>query len=157
VPDEITRYRIDTLWPIGGRIMLAAQYKAGKTTLTGNVMRSLCDGVWFLDQFRAEQAFVTLIDFEMDKRTVRHWLRDQGIRQTDNARVWPLRGKVSSFDILGPQIRSEWAARIRSSEVLILDCLRPILDALGLDENREVGRLLQAIMNYWGRLAYRKP
>jgi hypothetical protein len=29
-PDEPTQYRIDSLWPTGGRIVLAAQFKAGK-------------------------------------------------------------------------------------------------------------------------------
>jgi len=88
---------------------------------------------------------VTLVDFEMDARKVRQWLRDQQIRNTHSVHVIPLRGKVSAFDILDPKIRSEWAARIALSDVAIFDCLRPILDSLGLDENRDAGRLLTAL------------
>jgi hypothetical protein len=145
IPDEPIDYRIDYLWPSGGRIVLAAQWKVGKTTLTGNVIRALADGALFLDRFRTQPTEVTLLDFEMDPRKIRQWLRDQQVKYTSHVHVIALRGKVSSFDILDPEIRSQWAARIRGSDVVIFDCLRPILDALGLDENRDAGRLLMAI------------
>lgn len=145
IPDDIIRYRMDSLWPIGGRIILSAQFKAGKTTLSGNVTHSLADGDPFLGRFDTVPARVVLLDFEMDERTVRQWLRDQQIRNTGNASVRPLRGKASSFDILDAQIRSEWAARIRGHDVVILDCLRPILDALGLSEDKDAGRFLVAL------------
>jgi hypothetical protein len=145
IPDEPVEYRIDGVWPSGGRIVLAAQWKVGKTTLTGNVIRALADGALFLDRFRTQPAEVTLLDFEMDPRKIRQWLRDQQVKYASHVHVIALRGKVSSFDILDPVIRSQWAARIRGSDVAIFDCLRPILDALGLDENREAGRLLMAI------------
>jgi hypothetical protein len=145
IPDEPVDYRIAGVWPSGGRIVLAAQWKVGKTTLTGNVIRALADGALFLDRFRTQPAEVTLLDFEMDPRKIRQWLRDQQIKYASHVHVVALRGKVSSFDVLDPQIRSEWAARIRGSHVAIFDCLRPILDALALDENRDAGRLLMAI------------
>jgi hypothetical protein len=144
-PDEPTQYRIDSLWPTGGRIVLAAQFKAGKTTTVNNIVRSLADSDPFLGRFDTTPAQVALVDFEMDSRKVRQWLRDQQIRNTDNVHVVPLRGKVSAFDVLDPKIRSEWAARIRGNDVAIFDCLRPILDSLGLDENRDAGRLLTAL------------
>ena len=145
IPDEPIDYRIDYLWPSGGRIVLAAQWKVGKTTLTGNVIRALADGALFLNRFRTQPTEVTLLDFEMDPRKIRQWLRDQQIKYGSHVHVVALRGKVSSFDILDPETRSQWAARIRGSDVAIFDCLRPILDALGLDENRDAGRLLMAI------------
>ncbi|MDQ3484344.1 MAG: helicase RepA family protein, partial [Actinomycetota bacterium] len=40
--------------------------------------------------------------------------------------------------------RKQWADAIRGADVLILDCLRPILDALGLDENHEAGQFFVA-------------
>jgi hypothetical protein len=145
IPDEPINYRIAGLWPSGGRIVLAAQWKVGKTTLTGNVIRALADGALFLNRFQTQPAEVTLLDFEMDPRKIRQWLRDQQIKYASHVHVLALRGKVSSFDILDPVIRSQWAARIHGSDVAIFDCLRPILDALGLDENRDAGRLLMAI------------
>jgi hypothetical protein len=146
--DPPVSYRVDRLWPTGGRILLAAQYKAGKTTLVGNLIRSLTDADDFLDQFHVTRQArrVALIDNELDRHMIRRWLREQGIERTDLFAPVSLRGKLSTFDILDPQVRTEWAADLRelNADVLILDCLRPVLDALGLDENREAGRLLTA-------------
>ncbi|MFC4903451.1 AAA family ATPase [Kocuria oceani] len=145
VPDEETAYRVEQLWPTGGRVMLAAQYKAGKTTLMGNLLRALVDGDDFLGEFStAPVRDVVLIDNELDPRTVRRWLRAQGIRNQAAVRVLPIRGKVSSFDLLDEATRSAWADVIRGADVVILDCLRPVLDALGLDENHDAGRFLVA-------------
>ena len=43
-------------------------------------------------------------------------------------------------------MRAVWAARLREheTEVVILDPVRPILDAIGLDEHKDAGRLLVA-------------
>lgn len=144
-PDEDVRYRVDGLWPKDGRILLTAQYKAGKTTLTGNLIRSLADGDAFLDCFETERVErVILIDNELAPNMVRKWLRDQGIRKTDAVDVVSLRGKLSSFNILDPEVRAEWAEYLGPADVLILDCLRPVLDALGLSEANEAGRFLVA-------------
>jgi hypothetical protein len=113
--------------------------------MVANVLRALSDGGKFLGRFETHPAKAVLLDFEMDERQIRAWLRDQGITNTGNVSVIPLRGKASSFDVLDPKIRSEWAARLRRNDVAIFDCLRPILHALGLDENRDAGRLLTAI------------
>jgi hypothetical protein len=58
--------------------------------------------------------------------------------------VIPLRGKTSSFDLLDVDTRSQWATRLHGSGVVMLDCLRPVLDALGLSEDKEAGRFLVA-------------
>jgi AAA domain len=143
--DTDPTYRIGELLPTGGRVLLAAQYKSGKTTLVGNTVRVLVDGGAFLGRFRTTPVRrVVLIDTELDTRTLRRWLRDQGIANTDAVTVIPLRGAVSTFNILDAAIRAEWAHRIGETDVLILDCLRPVLDALGLSEATEAGRVLTA-------------
>ena len=139
-------YRIDGLWPTGGRILVAAQFKAGKTTVVANLLRSLADGDQFLERFDVRQAeHIVLIDDELDERTLRHWLRAQGIQSTASIDLVSLRGNVAAFDLLDPEIRAEWSKRIAGADVLIIDCLRPILDALGLDENHDAGRFLVAL------------
>ena len=130
-------------------MILAAQYKAGKTIMGGNVIRSLVDGDAFLGKFTVHQQaeHLILIDNELGRSTVRRWLRDQNIR---NARavadVVTLRGRVSTFNILDDKIRNRWSRRFADlgCDYLMLDCLRPCLDALGLDENRDVGQFLVA-------------
>ena len=142
-PDEVTAYRIDRLLPAGGRALLAAAFKAGKSTMVANLIRALVDGGLFLGQFRVEQATrVVLIDDEMGVGQLRRWLRDQGIVNVDRVHVISLRGNVASFDITTPAGVARWAEHLRGSDVLIFDCLRPVMDALGLDEHRDAGRFL---------------
>lgn len=144
-PDTDPTYRIDRVWPTGGRVLLAAQAKAGKTTLLGNAIRSLVDGDRFLGRYdTAAAARVLLIDDELDPRTLRRWLAAQGIANTAAVRLLALRGRIAAFDIIDPPTRATWATQLAGADVIILDCLRPILDAFGLDENREAGRFLVA-------------
>jgi len=149
VPDPAIGDRIEGLLPIGGRVILAAQYKAGKSTVVGNLVRSMADGDPFLDRFEVHQprGRIVVADAELDQRTLRRWLRDQDIRQPARAAVLALRGRVSSFDILDPDTRREWAELLRRAytDVLVLDCLRPFLDALGLSEDKDAGRFLTAL------------
>jgi hypothetical protein len=148
VADEPARYRIDQLWPVGGRIMLAAQFKAGKTTMVGNLVRSLADSMPFLGKYDVNpcRGRIVIIDDELDERMLRSWLRDQGIAHTDSIAVIPLRGRLSTFDLLDPETRTRWADVLRAldASIVIFDCLAPILDALGLSEDKEAGRLLVA-------------
>lgn len=146
VDDPPQRYRVDGLMPTGGRVVLAAPHKAGKTTLTGNLIRCLADGDAFLDRHDTEQvARVVLVDDELDPRMLRRWLRDHSIEHPEAVDVIPLRGRLSSFDILDPATRARWAGHIGAADVLILDCLRPALDALGLSEDKDAGRFLEAL------------
>jgi hypothetical protein len=144
-PDEDVRWVVDGLLGYGSKFMLAAQNKAGKTTLTGNLVRALADGGLFLDSFgtTAVQRIV-VIDDEMSKRDLRRWYRDLDIQTTTAVDLVPMRGYGSTFNILVPKVRTMWAERLRGADVVILDCLRPILDALGLDENHDAGRFLEA-------------
>lgn len=149
---EEEHWRIADLWPAGGRILLAAQYKAGKTTLIANLIRSLVDGHPFLGKFRTSSAGqeppytagVLLIDTEMTAGQLGRWFHAQGIENKDAVEVLTLRGQLSGFNILTPEGRQAWAQAIEGAEVVILDNLRPVLDGLGLDENREAGRFLTA-------------
>ncbi|MFF2344239.1 AAA family ATPase [Pseudarthrobacter sp. NPDC058119] len=145
VPDEDVLYRIEDLFPVGGHGIIAAQYKAGKTTLLGNLIRSLVDGDPFLGRYHVEPVqSLVLIDDELDERVLRRWLRDQGIRNANAVRLVSLRGRLSSFNILDESVRAAWADAVRGSDLLLLDCLRPVLDALGLDESHDAGRFLLA-------------
>lgn len=145
VPDEDATYRIDNLLPVGGRALLAAQYKAGKTSMVANLLRSLVDGDRFLSRFDVTPiGRVVLVDTELDERMLRRWLRDQGIRKASAVDVLCLRGRLTSFDIANDTVRADWAAALSGADFVILDCLRPCLDALGLSEDKEAGVFLTA-------------
>ncbi len=148
-PDLPTPYRIESLAPAGGRTLLAAQYKAGKSSTVGNLIRSLVDGERFLDKFHIVNTSesLVLIDTELSENTIRLWLRQQGIRTTQAVKdVISLRGKLGTFNIMDDRTRTQWARRLSDvgCDYLILDCLRPALDANGLDEHSDVGVFLTA-------------
>jgi hypothetical protein len=148
-PDPPIRWRIHGWQPAGSRIMLPAQFKAGKTTALQNLIRSLVDGDPWLGDAAVEPVAgaVVVLDFEMSRHQLRGWLRDQRIRHDDRVCVVALRGQAAAFDILDPVIRARWAAWLRAAGAgyLIVDCVRPVLDALGLDESHDAGRLLVAL------------
>lgn len=139
-PDEEQNYRIDELWPAEGRILLAAAAKTGKTTLVAaNLIPSLVDGTPFLGQFTPTptEGRVALFNMEVGPRTLRRWMRDAGIRNTDNVIVANLRGAASSLQLNSDAGRQRTARFLRDhgTEIVILDPLAPLLASLGLDEN----------------------
>ena len=76
-PDAEIAYRIESVATTDARTLLVSQYKAGKTTLLGNLTRSLADGALFLGRFRVNTPAerIVLIDDEMSTDMVRSWLR----------------------------------------------------------------------------------
>ena len=147
-PDEEVRYRIDQLWPAGGRVMFVAQYKAGKTTTVGNLVRSLVDGDRFLGTFEVSDPGgpVAVIDDELDVRTIRRWYRDQGIQATERVFMVSVRGQLAALDLRDEDTVQAWAQRFRllGVKVIVLDCLSPAIAAAGINENDtgEVRRFL---------------
>jgi hypothetical protein len=145
-PRPLVRWRIDAWQPADSRVMVAAQFKAGKTTLVANLVRSLVDGDYFLGAHTTTpiDGTAVVLDFEMGEHQLDSWYAAQKIRNDDLVVVIPLRGSAATFDILDAGVRAQWAEMLRSRacRYLIVDCLRPILDALGLDEHREAGRFL---------------
>jgi hypothetical protein len=144
-PDDTPTYRVAGLWPTGGRVVLSSPNKAGKTTLVGNQLRSLADGDPFLGADVIPAGRVVLLDDELDSRMLRRWLRDHGIANGEAVDLVTMRGRLSTFNILDPATRQRWAQHIGPADVLVLDCLRPALDALGLSEDKDAGRFLEAL------------
>lgn len=146
--DHDVHYRVDRLLPVGGRVLFAAQFKAGKTTADHNLVRSLVDGVPFLGEFEvtAPAGRVTILDTELDRDMLKRWLRVQGIHNTNRVAVFPLRGRVSTFNIIDAEVRRQWVCRLQDldTSILVLDCLRPVLDSIGLSEDKDAGQFLVA-------------
>lgn len=142
-------YRIDKLAPVNARNLLAAQFKAGKTSLVGNLARALADHELFLNHFAVNipAEHLVVIDDELDEDMLQAWMVAQKIQNIGAvAEVIPLRGRVASFNILDDHTRDQWVRRLadHGCDYLILDCLRPVLDACGLDESRDTGQFLLA-------------
>ena len=139
-------WRIADMQPAGTRVVLAAQFKAGKTITVANLVRSLVDGDPFLGRFTVQpvDGIVAIVDFEMSPRQLLGWLQDQGIRNTDKVLPVCLRGNGTAFDILTVEGRQRWVDTLTQHHVeyVVWDCLRPVVDALGLDEHTGIGPLL---------------
>jgi len=144
--DEPVSYRVDGLWPTGGRVILAAQFKAGKTTLRDNLVRSLADETPFLGRYAVAPIAGTIIifDTELSRDMLRRWLRAQHISATSRVLVVPMRGRLGAFDLRDDAMRARWVEIIRDNDgqIIILDCLAPVLTTLGLDPNQEAGAFL---------------
>lgn len=142
--------RIAGLWNWEGHAQLNAKSKAGKSTLTHNIMESLTTGRPFLNMFDviAVQGNITLMDFELPQSKLQEYL---GYLDIDMRRVnvVPMRDVgPHQFDPRDPDNLKEWAEKLRAAntEVLIVDCLSPIVDAHGIDNNTNaVAQLIRAI------------
>jgi DNA-binding transcriptional ArsR family regulator len=146
--DDPVRFRIDGVWPAGGaKVLCAAPAGGGKTTLSGNLVRALADGDPFLGTFAVNQRaeHIVVIDNEMTQGMLKRWLRRQGVANTAAVvDVVNLRGQAGLFDLGNDRLRDRWARRLADlgCDFVVFDCLKPVLEAMGLDENREMGKLL---------------
>ncbi|OKH63732.1 hypothetical protein EB73_25660 [Mycobacterium sp. SWH-M3] len=148
--DDPVRMRIEQVWPMGGsKGSLAAPAGAGKTTFNGNLIRSLADGEPFLDAFEVHPTDmpvrIAVIDLEMNTSMMRRWLRRQGVRNTAAVvDVVNLRGNPGLFDMGNDRLRDMWARRLRDQGInfVTFDCLKPVIDIMGLNENTEMGKFL---------------
>lgn len=146
--DDPVRMRIEQVWPMGGaKGSCAAPAGAGKTNFNINLIRSLADGDPFLGAFDVHPTDVRIavIDLEMNKPMTRRWLRRQGVRNVGAVvDVLNLRGNPGLFDMGNDRLRDMWARRLRDQGVnfVTFDCLKPVLDIMGLNENTEMGKFL---------------
>lgn len=145
VEDPPIQWLLQGLQPHGTNALLVAQAKSGKTTMVTNLVKALVDKLVFLGEvMNSFEGTVTLIDDELDERMLRRWLRNVGLVNPERLRVVTLRGRLSTFNIVDPDVRAAWAENLAGTDYLILDCLRPAMDACGLDENHDAGIFLNA-------------
>ena len=149
-PRERTPYRVKDWQLQGQRVMLAAQQKAGKTTVRDNLVRCLVDGDDFLGQYAVTPVVgtVVVLDFEMSESpsSTTGWASNISATMTTSSCCSDAWGRLQRSTSCSPDVRAEWAALLRRYHVEypVVDCLRPILDALGLDEHKDAGRFLVA-------------
>lgn len=156
-PDEAVAYRIDKLWPISGRVLLAAAAKAGKTTMVMNLLAALADGGTFLGCYDVEQVTdgtIVYLNLEVSPNQMRRWMRRAGITNTDRIHVVNLRGQTSALTLAtqaGRDRVAEWLRRL-DARVVILDPLAPLLGVLGLEEkeNSDIARFF----SWWSEMLH---
>lgn len=92
LPDEPLAWRVADVMPEGSNVLLAAQYKTGKTTMMNELIRSLADGEDFLGTFKVSPGNVAVFNYEVGQAQYGRWLRDRGIANADSVYVFNLRG-----------------------------------------------------------------
>jgi hypothetical protein len=93
-PREVKPAIISGLQMQGHKATLTAQYKAGKTTLAGNVVCSLADGTPFLDRFEVFElpGNIGIFDYELTEDDALDMYGSFGLNRTDRVFVESLRG-----------------------------------------------------------------
>jgi AAA domain/Bifunctional DNA primase/polymerase, N-terminal/Primase C terminal 1 (PriCT-1) len=92
-PEPEQRWSVDQLASHGDNVLLAAQYKAGKTTLLLSLLRALADGEPFLGRFDAGTGVpVAWLNYELTDATARRWLTDIGFQHPERVVLVGLRG-----------------------------------------------------------------
>lgn len=150
-PRPEIRWRIEDMWPHGGRVNLVAAPKTGKTTMVLNIARALTEGGEFLGTYDTEplpdndeQPTMVIFDFEMTEGQILDWYESHALEHPERIEIVPLRGFASQFDFLTPETRDKLVQKYSGAHTYVLDPIGPVLSALGLEENSnsEVQRLL---------------
>lgn len=116
-------YRIESLLREGQNLLIVAQYKVGKTTLTMQLLKAYCDGGEFLDYFTVKQPEhnVAVWNYELSPQQWRSWAKRTGVLHTDRAAVLHLRGfHVDLMTNRGQSFAADWLSA-RDAEVWIVD------------------------------------
>jgi len=147
IPDEPVQYAIEELLPSGGNALLAAQFKAGKTTLVTNLLRSYADAVPFLGRFTVTPGAgrIAIFNYELSSQQYRAWLRAQGIVNTERVAVLNLRGYRLPFT--APSVEDWIVGWLQEQNVTFWVADPFARAATGVDENSntEVGVWLDTL------------
>jgi hypothetical protein len=149
LPDDEIEYRVAEVLPAGGNVLLAAQFKAGKTTLITNLARSLADGVPFLGQLAVTRLApgqrVAIWNYEVSRGQYRRWLRDAGIENADAVVILNLRGFRLPFTSRRiEEWAVEWLVRHHVG-VWFVDPFARAFTGNNENDNTEVARWLDAL------------
>jgi hypothetical protein len=96
--DEPVQWRIDRLHAVGHNTTLTAQFKAGKSTMMINLLRSLADGASFLGQAVVKpEGRTSYWNLEVSDAQMREWCHKVGIQHPRQILVQNLRGRRTNL------------------------------------------------------------
>lgn len=134
---ESPKWVMDNLIRYKGSVLLAGQYKAGKSTLMLNLIESLTTGSRFLGKFGvAEPMKVAYVDLELGYGQAWEWFDELPRINFERMAYVERVGQGGQLHMQSETVRSKWARKLRASgvDVLIVDPLSPIMSALGITE-----------------------
>lgn len=164
---------VDEILPAGGRLNIFAAPKAGKTTITANLVRAITTRAPFLDRYAvaehpeaqswaadpqlahlpAPNLTALVFDTESTVAQLVDLYTAQGLAESDLLDLALKRGRAHELDLLNPARFDKLVERysIIGADVVILDPVGPVLAALGLDENSNSD--VQRFLTAWDRFA----
>jgi hypothetical protein len=114
-------FMIDSLHIGGANTLVVAQYKTGKTTLTLNLFRALCNSDRFLSKYNvtSPDGKIAYLDYEMLEAQFRMWLKSGGALNTRRmVTPWHLRGK--SLPFWQDAVRKQLVSWLTANDVSVL-------------------------------------
>ena len=129
---------VDGLIPRDGVSIIAAEKKAGKSTIIQKLAEALATGGMFLDTFQTHQVNGTIMifDLELPEQKLGLWSIRNGIKDLPNVEIASLRGHVWDMNASDKRHRAKMVEYLKSinCKMLIVDPVGPYLRMLGLDE-----------------------
>ena len=148
LPDEEEEWVIEGLMTAGSNVLLTAAYKAGKTTMVNNLVKSLVDNEPFLGEhdIQNHSGRVVIFNYEVDSRQYRRWIRDVGIINAENVTMIHLRGKRLPMTINHVEDQVSTMLKKLECETWIIDPFARAFSGSG-DENSnsDVGVFLETL------------
>jgi hypothetical protein len=138
-----TKWAIEGLLIMCGKVFLAAKAKSGKTTMSMSLLKSLADGEDFLGKFKVNpvEGRIGYMNLELTEHQMQEWVGRQDIKDRDRIHFWNLRGKVNPFR--SANARNHLIEEIKSLGIktLIIDTFSKIFPGEA-NNNSEVNRFL---------------
>jgi hypothetical protein len=146
-PPAEEEFLVDQVLGAEHNALLAAQYKAGKTTLLLNLLKSLTDEEQFLGHFNTHLAAGRVIwfNYELTEEQARRWAADMGIARADRAAYVGLRGLPNP---LASDAGREWIVdflRKHEAAVWFIDTFRASFFGENLNDMADVARYTSLI------------
>lgn len=138
-----SKWLVDGLLMKAGKIFFAAQAKAGKTTLTLALLKSLVDGIAFLGKFKVEvpEGRIGYLNLELTDGQMQEWVARQNIENVDKVHFWNLRGKPNPFRSSVSRTHLIQEIQELGVKTLIIDTFAKIFPGEA-NNNSEVNRFL---------------
>ncbi|HEX6681091.1 MAG TPA: AAA family ATPase [Gaiellaceae bacterium] len=120
-PPRERKYVVESLHPVGGNIVFVSQYKAGKTTMLMNLMKSLADREPFLRKFEVAplDGRIGFWNYELHDDMFRDWVRDMDVQHPERI-AEPLHLRGTYLPIWLPEYAERAAEWLRKNEIEFL-------------------------------------
>lgn len=135
LPRDPVTFTIDKLLPLGGNVLLTAQYKTGKTTLMENLLKSYADGEPFLGRFevRPHTGRIAIFNYELSQAQFDQWLEEAQIANPDRVSVLHARGYRLPLTV--PRVEDWLVSWLRDHDTAVWIADPFARAAVGTDEN----------------------